>query len=61
MTFGVAVGLFSICSAPGPEQVDERWTRLGVAEPEIVFFGEFSEEEQVALLREVQATQVLFH
>ncbi len=37
VTFGVAVALFSICSAPGPEQVDERWTRLGVAEPEIVF------------------------
>ena len=61
MTFGVAVVLVSVCSAPGPEQVDERWTRLGVAEPEIVFFGEFSEEEQVALLREVQAAQVLFH
>lgn len=61
VAFGVAVALFSICSAPGPEQVDERWTRLGVAEPEIVFLGEFSEEEQVALLREVQAAQVLFH
>ncbi len=61
VTFGVAVALFSVCSAPGPEQVDERWTRLGVAEPKIVFFGEFSEEEQVALLREVQAAQVLFH
>ena len=60
LVFAVAVALFSICSEPGPEQVDERWTRLGVAEPEIVFLGEFGEEEQVALLREIQAAQVLF-
>lgn len=53
VVFAGAVALFSICNAPGPEQVDERWTRLGVAEPEMVFLGELSSEGGLCPRREL--------
>ena len=60
LVFAAVVAFIAICSSPSVEPVDERWTQLGVAEPEIVFLGEFSEDEQVLFLREIQSAQVLF-
>ncbi|MXY87472.1 MAG: hypothetical protein F4Y92_01240 [Dehalococcoidia bacterium] len=60
VVFAAVVALIVVCGSPDREPVDERWRELGVAEPEIVFLGDFSEEEQVLFLREIQAAQVLF-
>ncbi len=44
----------------GNEGVEERWAALEVPEAEIVFLGEWTEEEQAAISREVKSVQVSF-
>jgi len=46
-------------SSPGT--AEERWTRLEVPEPDIVFLGDFSDEERAAIIREVKSIQVHHH
>jgi len=42
------------------ETIEERWARLGVPEAEIVFLGDFTDEEKRAITREVMSVQVSF-
>ena len=53
--------LLAIACGSGPETVEERWARLDVPEPDIVFLGDFSDEEQEAIVREVKSVQVHHH
>lgn len=67
LTRGVATGALALaacivlvgCGA-GDEAVEERWGALGVPEPEIVFLGDFTDEERAAIVREVKSVQVSF-
>ena len=60
VVFGVVLGLV-LALQPAPEDpLDEQWLQLGVAEPEIVFLGEFTDAERSAIRREVKSVQVSF-
>lgn len=67
LTRGVATGALVLaacivlvgCGA-GDETVEERWAALGEPEPEIVFLGDFTDEDRAAIAREVKSVQVSF-
>lgn len=67
LTNGVATGALALaacivlvgCGA-GDQAVEERWAALGVPEPEIVFLGDFTDEERAAIAREVKNIQVSY-
>ena len=40
------------------ETLEERWARLDVAEPEVVFLGDWTDGERAAIVREVKSVQV---
>ncbi|MXY72427.1 MAG: carboxypeptidase regulatory-like domain-containing protein [Dehalococcoidia bacterium] len=52
--------VFLVACGAGDETVEERWAALGVPEPEIVFLGDFTDEERAAIVREVKSVQVSF-
>ena len=52
--------VFWVACGSGNDAIEERWARLGLAEPEIVFLGDFSEEERAAIRREVKGLQVFY-
>ena len=62
----VAVGLLALLAAvafagacgAGEETLEERWARLDVPEPEIVFLGDWTDGERAAITREVKSVQV---
>ena len=54
----------AVCTAAcgsGDETVEERWARLDVPEPEIVFLGDWTDEERAAISWEVKSVQVHHH
>ena len=58
VVFAVVLGFVLAFQPAKPESVEERWARLEVAEPEVVFLGDPTEAEQAAITRELQSAQV---
>ena len=52
--------VFWVACGGGDEPLEERWAALEVPEPEIVFLGDWTEEERAAIEREVKSVQVSF-
>lgn len=48
-----AVVIPAACGS-GDETIEQRWGRLGVADPEFVFLGDFTDEERAAITRWVK-------
>jgi len=61
MTLGllalVSVAFIAAACGSGDEALEERWERLEVSEPEIVFLGDFTDQERAAITREVRASR----
>ncbi len=53
--------VYAAACGSGDETVEERWARLDVPEPEIVFLGDWTDEERAAITREVKSVQVHHH
>lgn len=67
LTRAIATGALALLAAVAlaacgadDETVEERWAALGVPEPEIVFLGDFTDEERAAIVREVKSVQMSF-
>ena len=60
VVFAVVLGFVLAFQPATVDPMEERWARLGVAEPEIVFLGDFTEKEQAAITRELKSVQVAF-
>ncbi len=64
MTLGllalVSVAFIAAACGSTDEALEERWERLEVPEPEIMFLGEFTDQERAAITREVKSVQVSF-
>ena len=54
VVFAVVLGFVLAFQPAKPESVEERWARLEVAEPEVVFLGDLTEAEQAAITRELR-------
>ena len=59
VTLAAAVLLVVACGS-GDETLEDRWARLDVGEPKIVFLGDWTDEEEEAITREVKSVQVSF-
>ena len=60
VTVAAAV-LLGVACGSGGETLEERWARLDVAEPKIVSLGDWTDEEEAAITREVKSVQVHHH
>ncbi|MXY36779.1 MAG: hypothetical protein F4Y54_08480 [Dehalococcoidia bacterium] len=56
----LAASVVFLVACGSDEAIEERWARLDVPEPEIVFLGDFTDEEKKAITREVKSVQVSF-
>ncbi len=57
--FGLAVAVvFAVACGSGDKTIEERWEGLNVPEAEIVFLGDWTDEERAAITREVKSVQV---
>ena len=60
LTLAAAV-LLGVACGSGDETLEDRWARLDVGEPKIVFLGDWTDEEEEAITREVKSVQVHHH
>ena len=61
LALAAVVAFGAACGGGGEaekETVEERWARLDVAEPEIVFLGDWTDGERAAITREMKGVQV---
>ena len=58
---GLAVAVVLAACGTEPATVEEKWASLDVPEPEIVFLGDFTDEERAAITRELKSVQVSHH
>ena len=53
-----ATVVFAVACGSGDKTIEERWEGLNVPEAEIVFLGDWTDEERAAIRREVKSVQV---
>lgn len=56
----VGVVLLVGCGPSATERLDEQWSELGVPEAELVFLGDWTDEEQESIRWELKRVQVVF-